>query len=418
MALLTGSKQLPKKTKSRFARSFIGRELSAIFGRVFCKRNIIIIAEHKTQHMPFSARAQVLAVFGAIAFVIWASYSSGSYMAAQEALQEKERKLASSNQETQRVAAEFTLLKSDLLKLADAAKSGKSGEYAKQLADQYSKTSVTDKVSVATAGDEGAQVEAVFKRVEMLDNKVKELQQTHDEMIADIRSMTGGKIHEFESVIARTGLPAQTLEKAADAKRVQEEQQREKYSRTQAAGTADDKTPGGQGGPFIPARPSMLKTKETELYYNLQRLMTLNDIVSTMPLAKPMKEYKQTSGFGVRVDPFHGGGAFHSGLDFAGAAHAKVLATNDGRVEFAGWKTAYGNVIDVKHQYGLSTRYAHLERVLVQPEQYVKKGQVIGIQGSTGRSTGAHLHYEVRYNGNAINPLNFVKAGENVRASN
>jgi murein DD-endopeptidase MepM/ murein hydrolase activator NlpD len=110
--------------------------------------------------------------------------------------------------------------------------------------------------------------------------------------------------------------------------------------------------------------------------------------------------------------------AFHSGVDLAGPEHAKVLATNDGKVEFAGWQSAYGNMVDIKHQYGLSTRYAHLERVLVQPEQWVKKGQVIGIQGSTGRSTGHHLHYEVRYQGRAINPNNFLKAGENVQASN
>ena len=75
-------------------------------------------------------------------------------------------------------------------------------------------------------------------------------------------------------------------------------------------------------------------------------------------------------------------------------------------------------MIDVKHEYGISTRYAHLERILVQPEQMVKKGQVIGIQGSTGRSTGHHLHYEVRYQGQAINPSNFLKAGEDVRSSN
>lgn len=416
MALPTGSKHLHRKPKSWFSRSFVGRELSAIFGRLFCKRNIIIIAEHKTQHVPFSARAQVLAVFGAIAFVVWASYSSGSYMAAQQALKEKERKLASSNQETQRVAAEFTLLKSDLMKLASAAKSGKTGDYAKQLVDQYSKTSVTDTVNVATADDDGAHVEAVFKRVEMLDNKVKELQQTHDEMIADIRSMTGGKIRELENVIARTGLPSQSIVKTVEAKRAQEEQAREKYGRAQAAGSRDDD---GKGGPYIPVRQSTLKSKETELYYNLQRMMVLNEVVSGLPITMPMRgDFKKTSGFGTRRDPFHGGGAFHSGQDFSGPQGAKIYATSDGKVEFAGWKSAYGNVVDIKHQHGLSTRYAHLSRVLVQPEQTVKKGQVIGIQGSTGRSTGKHLHYEVRYNGTPLNPSNFLKAGEYVQSVN
>ena len=407
----------PRKPKSAFSRTLFGRWCHNFSRRIFCKRSIIIISEHKTQHVPFAGWVQFAGVVLALGTVAWASYSSGSYMAAQKVLIEKDRKLASSTQENQRVEAEFSLLRRDLMKLAEDSKNGKSAEYAKVIAEQYSHEGVAPSSAAATTtasnSDASDKYNAVFKRIEYLENKVKELQTTHDSMIADIRSATGGKIKELESVIAKTGMDEKPLERAAEAKRNQEEQRREKYGRIENGAT----NVGGQGGPFLPAPASVLKEKDAELYFNLHHLMALNDIVGAMPLDVPIAgDYHQSSGFGTRVDPFRGALAFHSGVDLSGGEGAKILATNNGRVEFAGWKTAYGNVIDIRHEYGISTRYAHLARVLVQPDQIVKKGQVIGIQGSTGRSTGHHLHYEVRYNGKAINPGNFLKAGDDVRA--
>ena len=428
MAKANKANGLQKKKKSGFARSAFGKKFHGVIGRVFCKRSLIILAEHKTLHIPFSAKFQAFGALAVVTTVIWASYSSGSYMAAQKILAEKEEKLASSALETKRVEAEFVLLKSDLMKVAGNDKSVKSDDYAKVIA-QHNPTAG----GIATADGSpseaiNAQYDAIFKRVEYLNNKVKELQATHDEMVADIKTATGGKIKELERVIAKTGVTGKPLEQAAEEKRLQDEQRKEKYGRIENAKkpngaekptTADDE--GGQGGPYIPMpATNALKTKEPELYFNLRRLMVLNDIVGSMPLAAPLaaNSYKQTSPFGGRSDPFRGTSAFHSGLDLSGPEHAKVMATNDGKVEFSGWKTGYGNVVDIKHAYGLSTRYAHLERVLVQPEQVVKMGQVIGIQGSTGRSTGHHLHYEVRYEGRAIDPANFLKAGADVRAVN
>lgn len=395
------------------AKTAVGRMWQAVFGRLFCKRSIIIISEHETKHVPFSTAKQLLAVLAVVGFVGWASYSSGSYMAAQKVLIEKERKLASTAEENARVESEFNLLKRDLMKLAEESKNGKSSEYAKVIADQYTKPD-GPLVNKADAED---QYNAVFQRIGFLENKVKELQVTHDGMMADIRATTGGKIRELEQVIARTGVDASAITRTAEAKRSAEEQRREKYGRIEGGKSTlgDD----GQGGPYQPVPRSVLKEKDTELYFNLRRLMSLNDVVMAMPLAAPERDgsFHESSGFGRRIDPFRGGMAFHSGLDIVGPEQAKVMATQDGRVEFAGWKTAYGNVVDVKHEYGFSTRYAHLARVLVTPDQYVKKGQVIGLQGSTGRSTGHHLHYEVRYQGRAIDPVKFLRAGEDVLAT-
>lgn len=397
-----------KKPTSR-----VGKWWHGMFGRLFCKRSIIIISEHKTQHLPFAVGMQLGAMVAVMGIVGWASYSSGSYMAAQTVLEKKDQKIAETSLENARVEAEFSLLKRDLTKLAEEEASGrksKLGDFAKMVAEQY-KTEENhvgqDMAEGFAAEDAKAKYDAVFARIDYLENRVKELQDNHDQMVADIRSTTGGKIQELERVIAMTGMDKQNLVRKVEAKNRAEESRREKYGRIE----------GGAGGPFIPVKASMLKEKEAELYFNLKRMMALNEIVETMPLSVPMasSHYKRSSNFGTRIDPFRGRLAFHSGVDLAGPVGTRIKATSDGRVTFTGWKGAYGNAVDVDHGLGFVTRYGHLSRILVQDGQRVKRGDVIAIQGSTGRSTGNHLHYEVRYNDTPLNPNNFLKAGDYVR---
>jgi len=115
-----------------------------------------------------------------------------------------------------------------------------------------------------------------------------------------------------------------------------------------------------------------------------------------------------TSDFGGRVDPFTGGRDYHAGLDISADKGKPVRATADGTINEAGWSGNYGNMVLVRHRFGLSTRYGHLSRLAVTPGQAVRRGDVIGFVGSTGRSTSPHLHYEVLLNGQAINPLRFL----------
>jgi murein DD-endopeptidase MepM/ murein hydrolase activator NlpD len=121
-----------------------------------------------------------------------------------------------------------------------------------------------------------------------------------------------------------------------------------------------------------------------------------------------------TSGFGYRTDPFNGRGAMHAGIDFKGAIGSPIFAAADGRVTFAGQKSGYGNAIEITHANGLLTRYAHLSRIGVKVGQLVAAGSTIGGLGSTGRSTGPHLHFEVRINDRAVNPRPFLEAAPNV----
>jgi murein DD-endopeptidase MepM/ murein hydrolase activator NlpD len=141
----------------------------------------------------------------------------------------------------------------------------------------------------------------------------------------------------------------------------------------------------------------------------------LADAAERLPLARPTANAPQTSRFGVRFDPFTRRPALHSGLDFGGGHMAPVVAAGPGVVAFTGQRSGYGKVVEIDHGRGLKTRYAHLHAIGVKPGQRVAVGQRVGGMGSTGRSTGTHLHYEVWVNGRAQNPDRFLRAGAYVR---
>jgi murein DD-endopeptidase MepM/ murein hydrolase activator NlpD len=148
---------------------------------------------------------------------------------------------------------------------------------------------------------------------------------------------------------------------------------------------------------------------------DLNTAKNLGGAVQTLPLAKPAANVERASGFGVRVDPFEHGPAFHSGLDFSGPMMTPVMATAPGVVSFTGVRQGYGNTVEIDHGKGLKTRYAHLASIGVAVGQKVALGQRIAAMGNTGRSTGPHLHYEVWFNGRAQNPDRFLKAGSYVQ---
>lgn len=179
----------------------------------------------------------------------------------------------------------------------------------------------------------------------------------------------------------------------------------------------------GQGGPFyakheankIVEHDDVLKVSATSGDFNdkVEYLSYVEKLVNTIPLSKPMKHrYRTTSTYGFRRDPFKGTKAFHSGLDFAGPIRAKIYSTSSGRVIFAGYKGAYGKYVEIDHGMGVKTTYGHMAKILVKKGDMIERGQVVGLQGNTGRSTGDHLHYEVRYNNKTYNPRYFLDSGE------
>lgn len=141
------------------------------------------------------------------------------------------------------------------------------------------------------------------------------------------------------------------------------------------------------------------------------------EILRHVPLSVPLQTpYHFSSGFGVRPDPFDGDDRMHSGLDLVSTYGSPIVAPAAGVIIFAGQQHGYGNVIYINHGYGFITRYGHLSEIRVHVGQRVLPGQRIGSMGSTGRSTGTHLHYEIRYEGRAMNPVSFLQAGRAIVA--
>ena len=178
------------------------------------------------------------------------------------------------------------------------------------------------------------------------------------------------------------------------------------------------------GGPLVEARdPKALATildvdepfavRIRHAADNLSEMRNLSDAAEHLPFDRPTQA-RTTSGFGVRFDPFNGRPAVHQGQDFAAPLNTPIYATAPGIVSFAGVRSGYGNTVEIDHGRGFKTRFAHLNAMAVAPGQRIALGQRIGAMGTTGRSTGVHLHYEVWMDGRPQNPARFMRAGDHI----
>lgn len=174
----------------------------------------------------------------------------------------------------------------------------------------------------------------------------------------------------------------------------------------------------GQGGPFVPLPPLPGSDRADpalkQLAATLVRMEQMESMLVALPSVLPADNPEISSGFGIRFDPFNGHRAMHTGLDFRGPHGTPIRAAAPGRVTFVGVRQGYGNTIEVDHGHGIMTLYAHLAGFTAREGQAVQAGEKIGRMGSTGRSTGTHLHFEVRVDGNPVNPRRFLEANRDV----
>jgi murein DD-endopeptidase MepM/ murein hydrolase activator NlpD len=169
------------------------------------------------------------------------------------------------------------------------------------------------------------------------------------------------------------------------------------------------------GGPLVPLDPSdPFDAKVKELDDALTTLDSVKAEAARLPIANPAPGRAVTSTFGPRRDPLLGTLAMHSGMDFRSSVGSPVRATGIGKVVHAGFNGGYGRMVEISHGDGLTTRFAHMSQILVKEGDIVSAGDLLGKSGNSGRSTGPHLHYEVRRNGEALNPLPFIKVGRKI----
>ncbi|MBB3694372.1 M23 family metallopeptidase [Sphingomonas sp. BK580] len=177
------------------------------------------------------------------------------------------------------------------------------------------------------------------------------------------------------------------------------------------------------GGPLVEANSAEARAdlaadqQFRSLFMSWKKLDRLEQGVIAIPSVQPVQKLQFTSNFGIRSDPFRGTAAMHAGVDIPGPSGTPIYATADGVISHAGRQGGYGNMVEINHGKGIATRYGHLSKILVSDNTRVKRGQLIALMGSTGRSTGPHLHYEVRIDGHAVNPVPFLTTADYLMAA-
>jgi murein DD-endopeptidase MepM/ murein hydrolase activator NlpD len=232
-----------------------------------------------------------------------------------------------------------------------------------------------------------------------LRQQLTSLQESQTNFVANLAARARDNIDDMEKTVAMTGLDVDKLLQSV----------------------AEENS--GEGGPFIPAPTPAATGDEGEqklmasvatLGDQVDRWERLQHILRSLPLTAPIDSYYISSSYGSRVDPFNGARAIHEGIDMVSKLRSEVLATAPGTVVFAGWKGGYGRVVEISHGLGIVTRYAHLYAINVNVGDVVDYRQEIGKLGSSGRSSGPPVHFEVRYNGRPLDPMAFLKAGRYV----
>jgi murein DD-endopeptidase MepM/ murein hydrolase activator NlpD len=233
------------------------------------------------------------------------------------------------------------------------------------------------------------------RRVNQLSQTLDKLRESHGAFLRHSADLTAMRIGELEKTLASVGVSAHLA--------------------------SVNEGHFGRGGPFIAAplhggaASAAADFDPITLFNNhADRLDSLASVLKSLPLAAPLADYELTSSYGARNDPINALNGIHEGLDLGAPIGTPVAASGDGVVVWASWRDRYGYLVEIDHGNGLKTRYGHLSRITVTLGSHVGRGTIVGLVGETGRTTGPHLHYEVRMGEQATNPMKFISAGQHV----
>jgi murein DD-endopeptidase MepM/ murein hydrolase activator NlpD len=295
------------------------------------------------------------------------------------------------------------------------------------LLDREAQVAKAENRVAAYRGDLGKATDDLKRRQDFIENMLPMLPDDvrPDEHISDSRNEAAKTVDKVsESIPEAAGLAriearqlafVENLTRYADRRARRSETALRKLGLDPRAVLASMRA--AQGGPLeklSTSRDGSTDPRFERLGLSLARMDAYEQGLDGIPQVMPADGGMITSTFGYRSDPFTGGGAFHPGLDFKGAYGAPIHAAAEGRVSFVGQIRGYGNVVEISHGNGLLTRYAHMSKTMAKTGQQVAAGAVIGAIGSTGRSTGPHLHFEVRINNSVVNPRPFLERAPDV----
>jgi len=427
---------------ARFARSLIP------------DREIIYRARGRVTHKKLTPTVQVSGAVASVAVVMWAGFASYYYISFDHMIQQRDREIASlqsayrsiasmqeqTRKEIVKVTAELEATHGQMLEVIDragiplrakavptAANKIKLAEVPKSTPnaykrDMYKMRKNWHELAVRNADLSGAFVavrselegivsahsavsslrDGLIQRVAELETEMANLRTGQEEVLKRVTARTKTNIVEVAQVIEKTGLDPKAL-----LARFQKGKSKSARSMRFA-----------RGGPFIELASAKLPSADplvsrvAKLDMNMDKWQDLQRILRMLPLSSPVDSYAATSGFGKRRDPIRRIWSMHSGFDMANRIGTPILAAAPGKVVYAGWRGGNGRMIEIDHGLGITTRYLHLSEILVEEGDQIGFRDKIGLMGSSGRSTGSHLHYEVRIKGKAVNPKRFLNAGK------
>lgn len=367
----------------------------SLIGRWFPTRYLYLRDGDAVKAWALTPARQMLAALGAVLIGGWFLLASGGFALDLVSQSDADRKVARGRAEAERLNADLQArLDSAVIRMSSS--SGSIDEMAHLVERRHAALS---RVMTLFHGVEGAQT-ALAPAAPLDPDRSTPLQRVvavrmdQERLIARAESVAGTRAERLRLAFRLAGL-------------------------NPAAYTPREP---GLGGPLIEARDpralaAVLDVDEAfavriqHAADSLTDMRLLADAAQGLPLRRPTVA-RTTSGYGVRFDPFNGRPAVHQGQDFAGPLNTPIYATAPGIVSFVGVRSGYGNVVEIDHGRGFKTRFAHLNSMAVQTGQRVMLGQRIGAMGTTGRSTGVHLHYEVWMNGRPQNPARFMRAGD------
>ncbi len=350
-------------------------------------------SQGQVRFIKVSSRVQMIgAGVAAALLLVWVLSMAGmavsQYLAARDRLSllSREAKVATAESRVSEYRDDIKGVATDL---------EKRQEFLEKMAEAHLGDLPEDRKAGETVSDSSGEAAKTVNKVSALIPEAAALARIEARQLALVEQMTRAadrRAAAAESKIKRLGLNPGTL-----------------------LASLDDRS--AMGGPFIAlatARGGRIDPRFERLGVSLARMDALERGLAGIPQVLPAALEFVSSGFGYRADPFNGGAAFHAGLDFKGPIGAPIYAAAQGTVSFVGVKSGYGNCVEIDHGNGLMTRYAHMSRFGARVGQPVDAGAIIGAIGNTGRSTGPHLHFEVRMHDRPLNPRPFLEAAAHV----
>ncbi|EFK95018.1 peptidase M23B [sediment metagenome] len=375
--------------------------------KVFGKKTILLVSKQQIKSYSIGPAAQIIFLF----FVLWIGNIFTRSLGYNSVIESKSVEINNLKKANQQFESEVDSLNLNLQKL-NSYFSSISG-YNPQGSDTAPNQQNIDKKVNDLFGDISLNKQDREIAIKIADSNL---------MLDSIKGATIKRITDLEQKLAITGI-ALVNNKAVLRSRSNNNSDNQNAI---SLNNKDDLTK-RQGGPFQDLRRSFDNISGSKIFggdnkvsikNEIEYLANLENFLRHVPLIAPIKDYYVSSGFGKRSDPMRRVLAKHDGMDFVGKSGAKIISPSPGKVLFAGKFSTYGNALIIDHGYGITTRYGHLSKIYVDRGSYVEKNQIVAAQGSTGRSTGQHLHYEVRYKNIPLNPKNFLQAGQEILNSN